>query len=97
MDRAESHAMSDSLPIPVVCAIIHDDHGRVLLAQRPAHKHLGFSLEELVDLIVFGFKSSFLPYRSKVRMLRTVFQELNTLLAEPKTQKLHTALNSEAL
>lgn len=62
-----------------------------------AHKNLGFSLEEIVDLIIFGFKSSFLPYRSKVKMLRAAFAELNTLLAEPKTQKLQTALNAEAL
>jgi 8-oxo-dGTP diphosphatase len=28
-----------------VCAIIEDDAGRVLLAQRPAHKHLGLKWE----------------------------------------------------
>jgi 8-oxo-dGTP diphosphatase len=27
-------------PIPVVAAVISDAHGRVLLAQRPPHKHL---------------------------------------------------------
>lgn len=27
--------------LPVVCAVIFDARGRVLLAQRPAHKHLG--------------------------------------------------------
>ncbi len=32
-------------PIPVVCAVIEDDSGRVLLAQRPAHKHLGLKWE----------------------------------------------------
>ena len=32
-------------PIPVVCAVIVDDSGRVLLAQRPAHKHLGLKWE----------------------------------------------------
>jgi 8-oxo-dGTP diphosphatase len=31
--------------VPVVCAIIEDDHGRVLVAQRPAHKHLGLKWE----------------------------------------------------
>jgi 8-oxo-dGTP diphosphatase len=31
--------------IPVVCAIIRDAEGRVLLAQRPAHKHLGLKWE----------------------------------------------------
>ena len=32
-------------PIPVVCAVIEDGNGRVLLAQRPAHKHLGLKWE----------------------------------------------------
>jgi mutator protein MutT len=32
-------------PIPVVCAIIEDAAQRVLLAQRPAHKHLGLKWE----------------------------------------------------
>lgn len=34
-----------SPPIPVVCAVIEDAAGRVLLAQRPAHKHLGLKWE----------------------------------------------------
>ncbi|MEX2044541.1 MAG: (deoxy)nucleoside triphosphate pyrophosphohydrolase [Opitutus sp.] len=32
-------------PVPVVCAVIEDGAGRVLLAQRPAHKHLGLKWE----------------------------------------------------
>ena len=32
-------------PIPVVCAVIEDTAGRVLVAQRPAHKHLGLKWE----------------------------------------------------
>lgn len=62
-----------------------------------AHKHLSFSLDEIVDLVVFGFKSAFLPYRVKVKLLKSVFQELNGLLLEPKTQKLHTTATAEAL
>lgn len=31
--------------IPVVCAVIEDGAGRVLIAQRPAHKHLGLKWE----------------------------------------------------
>jgi 8-oxo-dGTP diphosphatase len=31
--------------IRVVCAVIEDDAGRLLLAQRPAHKHLGSKWE----------------------------------------------------
>ncbi len=37
--------MSPKPPIPVVCAVILDPAGRVLLAQRPAHKHLGLKWE----------------------------------------------------
>jgi 8-oxo-dGTP diphosphatase len=28
-------------PLPVVCAVVVDNAGRVLVARRPAHKHLG--------------------------------------------------------
>lgn len=36
--------MSASSPIPVVCAVIERD-GKVLIAQRPAHKHLALQWE----------------------------------------------------
>jgi len=62
-----------------------------------AHEYLGFTMNEIVDLIVFGFKSAFLPYRAKVKLLRSVFEEINRLALEPKSQKLHTAAQAEAL
>jgi 8-oxo-dGTP diphosphatase len=34
-----------SFPLPVVCAVIEDGRGQVLVAQRPAHKHLGLKWE----------------------------------------------------
>jgi 8-oxo-dGTP diphosphatase len=34
-----------SSPIPVVCAVIEDGRGCVLVAQRPAHKHLALKWE----------------------------------------------------
>lgn len=37
--------MAPPKPIPVVCAVIERPDGRVLLAQRPAHKHLGLKWE----------------------------------------------------
>jgi 8-oxo-dGTP diphosphatase len=37
--------MPDSTPIPVVCAVIERSDGCVLLAQRPAHKHLALKWE----------------------------------------------------
>jgi 8-oxo-dGTP diphosphatase len=33
------------IPIPVVCAVIENEHGQVLVAQRPAHKHLALKWE----------------------------------------------------
>ena len=46
-----------------------------------AHKHLGLSLEDLVTIIVSGFKSAFLPFREKQDVLRQVNQEIATTLA----------------
>jgi 8-oxo-dGTP diphosphatase len=37
--------VANERPIPVVCAVIEDDCGRVLIAQRPAHKHLALKWE----------------------------------------------------
>jgi 8-oxo-dGTP diphosphatase len=33
------------VPVPVVCAVIEDEDGRVLIAQRPAGKHLALKWE----------------------------------------------------
>lgn len=41
-----------------------------------AHQHLGFGLEDLKILIVQGFKSAFLPYRTKRDLLRRVNDSL---------------------
>jgi 8-oxo-dGTP diphosphatase len=37
--------MSPSAVIPVVCALIENQEGLVLMAQRPPHKHLGLKWE----------------------------------------------------
>ena len=37
--------MPPRFAIPVVCAVIEDEAGRLLLAQRPSHKHLGLKWE----------------------------------------------------
>lgn len=39
------HAATMTSPLPVVCALLEDGEGQVLLAQRPAHKHLGLKWE----------------------------------------------------
>ncbi|MGI8908649.1 MAG: adenosine deaminase [Candidatus Sumerlaeaceae bacterium] len=62
-----------------------------------AHTHLGFDLDEIIDLIIFGFKSAFLQHRAKVKLLRSIFQELNEMDLSPKTQKLYTPAPAEAL
>lgn len=38
-------SVASSQTIPVSCAVIEDSSGRVLVAQRPAHKHLGLKWE----------------------------------------------------
>ncbi len=38
-------AVTPPPPVPVVCAVIIDAAGRILLAQRPAHKHLPLKWE----------------------------------------------------
>jgi 8-oxo-dGTP diphosphatase len=43
--RCDSASVSSSPVVPVVCAVILDDADRVLLAQRPAHKHLPLKWE----------------------------------------------------
>jgi len=35
----------DPAPLPVACALLEDSAGRVLVAQRPAHKHLALQWE----------------------------------------------------
>ena len=37
--------MATPQPIPVVCAVLENSAGHVLVAQRPAHKHLGLKWE----------------------------------------------------
>lgn len=39
------HTMPQSPAVPVVCAVLEDAAGRVLVAQRPAHKHLALKWE----------------------------------------------------
>lgn len=48
-----------------------------------AHKQLGFSLPEIKDLIVFGFKSAFLRHRQKVEMLQSALKELKRFHVNP--------------
>lgn len=46
-----------------------------------AHTELGFTLEEIKDLIVYGFKSAFLHHKEKVELLQRVLRELKEFTA----------------
>jgi adenosine deaminase len=45
-----------------------------------AHRELGFTLEDLVTVVIQGFKSAFLPFREKQDLLRAVRGEIDALL-----------------
>ena len=40
------------------------------------HQQYGFTLDDLKELIISGFKSAFLPYREKADLLKKVTAEL---------------------
>jgi adenosine deaminase len=46
-----------------------------------AHREMGFTLEDLVTVIVQGFKSAFLPFREKRDLLESVNREIAETLA----------------
>jgi adenosine deaminase len=45
------------------------------------HERMGFTLEDLAELIVQGFKSAFLPFRENSDLLKQVNQEIADVLA----------------
>ncbi|HET6610627.1 MAG TPA: adenosine deaminase [Kofleriaceae bacterium] len=47
------------------------------------HQHYGWSLAQIKETLICGFKSTFLPYREKVDLLRAVTKELEAF-KEPK-------------
>lgn len=53
-----------------------------------AHKECGLTLEDLVTVVVSGFKSAFLPFREKQDLLKSVNQEIEQTLRH-FSQKLH--------
>jgi adenosine deaminase len=46
-----------------------------------AHREMGFTLEDIVTVIVQGFKSAFLPFREKADLLSAVNREIAEVLA----------------
>ena len=51
-----------------------------------ANKVLGFSLEDIVGVLISGFKSAFLPFHVKQQYLRRVSEELNAFNEESVTE-----------
>ncbi len=47
-----------------------------------AHVHLGFTLEELMDVVVYTLKSAFLHHKDKVELMRTTLEKLKAFRAE---------------
>lgn len=43
-----------------------------------AHQHLGMTLEDIKELLLYGFKSAFLPFRERRELLARVAKELGT-------------------
>lgn len=48
-----------------------------------AHKHMGFTLEEIKQVVLMGFKSAFLPFRDRRRLLTEVREEIERLTKAP--------------
>ncbi|MFH1435647.1 MAG: adenosine deaminase [Pseudomonadota bacterium] len=47
------------------------------------HRYMGFSIEEIKQIIIWGFKSAFLPFHVKQKYLRQISVELENLCAAP--------------
>jgi adenosine deaminase len=63
-----------------------------------AHREMGFTLEDLVTLVVQGFKSAFLPFREKSDLLKLVNCEISQTLTRfaAKPRAVETAQAQEA-
>jgi adenosine deaminase len=42
------------------------------------HRHYGWSLQTIKEIIIAGFKSAFMPYREKADLLAEISRELST-------------------
>lgn len=43
------------------------------------HRHLGFAIDEIRQILIWGFKSAFLPFHVKQRTLRAITEQLTRL------------------
>ncbi len=44
------------------------------------HQNLGFTLEDIIAMLISGFKSAFLPYKDKVAILHRALKDIDTTL-----------------
>ena len=51
------------------------------------NKHLGFTLDQLKQMIVSGFKSAFIPFHLKQGILRRITRELDAIVEPPPEQE----------
>lgn len=54
------------------------------------HKHYGWSLDQIKEIVIAGFKSAFLPYREKVDLLLKVTAELDKIQAPSSGKSIAT-------
>jgi len=47
------------------------------------HRYLNFSIQEIKQIIIWGFKSAFLPFHIKQKYLRQISKDLDTLCSAP--------------
>ena len=56
------------------------------------HKHYGWSLQTIKEIIISGFKSAFMPYREKADLVAAVIKELEAVsLGDPSSKPKLTA------
>ncbi len=60
------------------------------------HQHYGWSLDEIKEIVVAGFKSAFIAYREKADLLREVTEELAGIHAADTTTAATTAMPGKA-
>ncbi len=53
------------------------------------HKIFKFSIDEIRDVIINGFRSAFLPYREKQKILTESLKELDIIIKEIKTRNIN--------
>ena len=54
------------------------------------HKHYGWDLKQIKDIVIAGFKSAFMPYREKVDLLNKVITVLDTIHLPSDAKSLRT-------